>query len=221
MKIFTSALLPKTKKTIGLFQQKKPLFLKQFYLSGGTALALQLGHRQSEDLDFFSSSKFSPSILQQQLSKLGKIEDMIKEKDTLNLFFNGVQIQFLLYPYPLLKIPHSWKGIKISSLIDIACTKIDTISSRGSKKDFFDLYFLLEKFSLSQILKNFQKKYKGIDYNLVHILKSLVYFVDAESQPLPRLFQEVSWREVKKKIQQEVSLLSQTQITQKRQNQLH
>jgi hypothetical protein len=83
---------------------------------------------------------------------------------------------------------------------DIAAMKIDAVSSRGSKKDFIDIYFLLEKYSLSDLLEIFEKKYAAIKFNRVHILKSLSYFEDAESEPMPIMLKPISWEDVKKKI---------------------
>ena len=90
---------------------------------------------------------------------------------------------------------------------DIAAMKIDAISSRGSKKDFFDIYFLLKKYSLQELIDFFEKKYSGIQYNKLHILKSLVFFEDAETEPVPVMLQDANWEEVKKGISIELEKL--------------
>lgn len=189
-------------KTAELAQhfQEQPHFLSQFYLSGGTALALQIGHRESEDLDFFSSISFKPEVLQNQLQQFGTMEETELAAGTLNTFISGVKLQFLEYPYSLIEPCVMWEQIQVSSILDIACTKLHTISSRGSKKDFIDLYFLLKIYSLDELFSALEKKYTNISYNKLHILKSLVYFVDAEQQPMPRMHIKVSWDEVKDKI---------------------
>lgn len=173
-------------------------FIKKFYLSGGTALSLQLGHRESEDLDFFSQDGFEPSQLQQDLEKIGELEQVAQDKGTLNCFLMGTQLQFLHYPYKLLEDKIEWKGIYLSSVLDIACTKLLTISSRGSKKDFIDVYFLLQQYELKFLFEKVKEKYSDTNYNLQHILKSLVYFKDARSEPMPRMHKDVSWEEVEK-----------------------
>lgn len=175
-----------------------------FYLSGGTGLALQLKHRESEDMDFFSKNDFSPELLQSDVVKLGKLTNVTLAKGTLNCSLKGVKLQFLHYPYSLLEKPILYHNISISSLIDIACTKLITISSRGSKKDFIDLYFLLNHYSLSDLFHSLEKKYKAIDYNHIHILKSLEYFDEAEQQPMPRMVIPLQWTEVKKRMLAEV-----------------
>ncbi|MBU4124638.1 MAG: nucleotidyl transferase AbiEii/AbiGii toxin family protein, partial [Nanoarchaeota archaeon] len=88
----------------------------------------------------------------------------------------------------------------IADFRDIACMKLDTVSSRGSRKDFIDLYFLLKEMSLDDFLKLFDKKYKEINYNKTHLLKSLVYFKEAEESPIPKMIKKVSWKEMKEEI---------------------
>jgi predicted nucleotidyltransferase component of viral defense system len=198
--LFLETLPPKTAQLANSFQQSKPFFLNDFYLSGGTALSLQLGHRESEDLDFFAQEPFNPEQLQSYLLDYGKLDQTELLPGTLDTFLNGVKLQFLEYPYSLLKPTVYWQNIRISSVIDIACTKLQTISSRGSKKDFIDLYFILDRYPLIDLFTASEKKYQNISYNEVHIMKSLVYFSDADDQPMPRMHQEVSWDKVKRKI---------------------
>lgn len=88
--------------------------------------------------------------------------------------------------------------------IDIACDKLRTIGMRGSKKDFIDLYFILKQYSLEELFKQLDKKYRRSNYNLPHILKSLVYFVNADGQPMPRMHQEVGWEEIKQEVVKKV-----------------
>jgi hypothetical protein len=171
--------------------------LKDFYLTGGTALTIALGHRESEDLDFFTKTQFQPETLQQQLLKYGTLENVEISEGTLNLFLNKVKLQFLYYPYNLLETPIEWNGIYLSSVIDIACTKLITISMRGSKKDFIDMYVLLQKLSINDLFIKLDEKYQKIKYNKPHILKSLVYFDDADAQPMPRMHIPLEWEAVK------------------------
>jgi len=196
-KFFIDSLPPFTVKLLALFQKDKSSFLPDFYLTGGTALSLLLGHRESEDLDWFSPKNFDPVKLQSQLLKLGNLSRVELEENTLNAYLDGVKVQFLGYPYQLLEPVTIWQKIKISSLTDIACTKLQTIGMRGSKKDFIDLYFLLKQFKLEELFGKLKQKYSGADYSQPHILKSLVYFANADDQPLPRMHKEVSWEEIK------------------------
>ena len=191
--------LPKdTKKLFAKLKLIKQI--DKFYLSGGTGLALQLGHRESEDLDFFSRKLFDPEKLVISLKQLGKLQGVEIGTGTLNLFVSGVQLQWLHYPYDLIEPVVSYNGIKLASSLDIACNKLITVGSRGSKKDFVDVYFLLKQFSLEQMFKAMKKKYVGLDYSQPHILKALVWFDEAESQPMPRMHQKADWEMVKQRM---------------------
>jgi hypothetical protein len=95
-------------------------------------------------------------------------------------------------------------------VIDIACTKLQTVGMRGSKKDFVDIYFLLEMFSLTDLFKALGKKYAEVDYDTTHILKSLIYFKDAEEQPMPRMHKEADWELIKTRLITEVKNFSLT-----------
>ena len=171
--------------------------IQSFYLSGGTALSLQLGHRESEDLDFFTKTAFQPQILQQRLLQYGELQEVMIDDGTLNVFMNKVKLQLLYYPYDLLESLIPYNGIYLSSVIDIACTKLITISARGSKKDYIDLYMILQNMSLQELFAKLEKKYKNVEYNIPHILKSLVYFNDADEQPMPRMHIDLTWEYVK------------------------
>ena len=168
-----------------------------FYLAGGTVLALLLGHRISVDLDFFSKDTFSVSSLVEQLSALGdlKIED--QSDNTLNGSLDGVKISFFHYPYPLLFPTEEYNGVSLADERDIGAMKIQAISDRGSKKDFVDFFVLLKKYSLQELLYFFYKKYEKFNYNRLHILKSLSYFYDADTNPEPVYIHPISWAEVK------------------------
>lgn len=200
--MFINSLPQITKKLF--IQLSKEDFLNNFYLSGGTALSLQLNHRQSDDLDFFSQEEFNYQQLLDLLTKFGKSENVFIDKGTLNLYLDKIKLQFLHYPYKLLDPFLYYEKIKISSILDIACTKLITISDRESKKDFIDLYFLLKQFSLAQILNSLSKKYSKTNYNQIHILKSLSYFDQADAEPSPRMIEAISWSQIKGTIKQKV-----------------
>jgi len=178
---------------------KQP-FANNFYLVGGTALALHLGHRESIDLDFFSAQDFSLEKMKQEVSAIGQYRLTNEEDGTLDGMLDDVKLTFIRYTYPLLFPLVDWNGVKLADERDIACMKIDAISSRGSKKDFIDMYFLLEKYSLSELLSFFEQKYSHIEYNKLHLLKSLAYFDDAEEDAMPKMYKDVSWDTVKEKI---------------------
>lgn len=173
-------------------------WISDFYLAGGTALALNLGHRVSVDLDFFSERDFNEDDLISKLSSVGDLEVLQKAPQSVTGALDGVKFSFLGYKYPLLKTGSIFNGIGIASIEDIACMKLDALSSRGTKRDFVDIYFIAKIIQLEEIFRLFEKKYASIKYNIMHIKKSLVYFNDAEGDPMPIMIASVTWNEVKK-----------------------
>lgn len=203
--MYRETLSPETRSV--LEKISKQSFIQDFYLVGGTALALHFGHRESIDLDFFSAQDFSLEKLKKELSVIGRYSLTNEEDGTLDGMLDDVKLTFIRYEYPILFPLIDWDGVKLADERDIACMKIDAISSRGSKKDFVDLYFLLEKYSLSELFSFFEKKYSHIEYNKSHLLKSLVYFDDAEEDMSPKMLKDVSWETVKTKIREETRKL--------------
>lgn len=199
--------LPKNQRqALALLGEKK--ILKNAYLAGGSALALQLNHRQSIDFDFFTAEDFLPSKFVSQLSAVGKFIQERAEKGTILGEFQGVRFSLFHYPYPLLKKSLTFSGIKIACLEDIAPMKLTAVCDRGSKRDFIDVYFLIKRLTLQQILELYEQKYKKLEVNLVSILKSLVYFIDAEEQEMPKMIKKVRWEEVKCFLKDEVKKLA-------------
>lgn len=184
--------------------------IEQFYLAGGTACALHLGHRFSHDLDFFSEKTFNHLSMVDDLSKLGNYQSSILEEETILGLLDGVKISFFRYRYSLISKTSPYNGIAVADLRDIAAMKIEAISSRGKKRDFIDLYYILMKggYRLEATVKLFQKKYHGLDHNLVHIYKSLLYFKDADEDELPQMIIQTDWSEVKRYFRQEVPRVS-------------
>jgi predicted nucleotidyltransferase component of viral defense system len=135
-----ATLYPKTKQILDQISSEP--FLNHFYLAGGTALALQLGHRKSSDLDWFSPQFPKIQLLLQNLNKY-KVTVTQTAPGTLDTLIDGVKVSFLEYTYPMIEKLVPFNGIQMASVSDIACMKITAISSRGSKKDFVDLYEIL------------------------------------------------------------------------------
>ena len=172
--------------------------LKDAYLAGGTACALQLGHRISLDLDFFTNQEFSTEMVLKQLEELPGFKLSETEKWTILGSFPKVKFSYFYYRYPLVNKTALFSKIRVASLEDIAAMKIAAICDRGTKRDFIDLYFLVQQgLSLNKILKLYDKKYGKLSNNIYHILRSLNYFVDADPQHSPKMFKKVSWEEVK------------------------
>jgi hypothetical protein len=192
---------------------KRRGFMRDFYLAGGTGLALQLEHRVSGDLDFFSYKKFNGNSIINTFSLRPDKTFILEEKseDTVIGILDKVKLSFFHYPYPLLAPLKKISGLNCAGIADIACMKLDAISSRGTKRDFIDVYFIAKDLiSLEEIFSLFNRKYKTINYNAVHIAKSLVYFKEADADPLPKMIKAVDWKEVKDFFRQEIKKIVKT-----------
>lgn len=211
MAIYPEIIPAKTKKTFDLLIGSGKIY--DFYLAGGTGLALQIGHRLSVDLDFFSIKDFDVEAMIQRFSlfnahRVAEFHLESKSEQTINAIIDGVKTSFLGYHYPLLKSCQQLLGVLVADVIDIACMKIDTIAKRGARRDFIDLFFILQEvISLPDLMRQFSEKYATVNYNMVHIKKSLVYFKDAERDPMPNMLKQVNWSELKKFLQAKVSKL--------------
>lgn len=172
--------------------------IKNFYLAGGTALALQIGHRYSVDLDFFIAQKFSTAkLLKKLLAHPNCVKQSLSE-GTLYIALNNVSCSFIVYLYPLIDqtVPSPW-GIQLASIVDIGAMKINAIGGRGYRRDFVDLYFLAQIRPLPVIWEDFKKRYANTGLSTFHVLKSLTYFVDAEKDPLPNMIKRVDWKKIR------------------------
>ena len=167
-------------------------------LVGGTALALQLGHRKSIDLDFFGQIHDNSQELREALQTLGMLTVLSDSKNIHIYVLNGVKIDIVNYTYPWIDDVVCKDGIRLASPKDIAAMKITAIEGRGTKKDFVDIYFLLKTYSLNNILDFYAQKYS--DSSSFMAMKSLAYFEDAEEDPMPYMFVDVSWDEIKRSI---------------------
>ncbi len=173
------------KKRIEILPLFEPL-KDSWYLAGGTGLALQIGHRDSLDFDFFTPEHFDTFKLYTEMLEIFKGRKIVKtleEKDSLNFIIDDeIKISFLRYPYPLLSDSVDEPYLKIASVEDIGCMKLSAIIGRSVEKDYVDLYFILHQISLKDLLDKTEQKMPDLDRNL--ILKSLVYFDDIESEEI-------------------------------------
>jgi len=127
-----------------------------------------------------------------------------KAPHTLHAVTQGTKVSFLGYPYPDL-LPHAqFKGIPVADPRDVACMKVSAIASRGTKRDFIDLYVASQHFGLVEILDWFGRKYVATRYSRLHILKSLTFFGDAEKDPLPHMLMPLAWEHVTRFFREEV-----------------
>ncbi|MFH1777135.1 MAG: nucleotidyl transferase AbiEii/AbiGii toxin family protein [Candidatus Omnitrophota bacterium] len=204
--MFEEILSGNTKTILAVLEKSE--IIQQAYLAGGTALALQLGHRISYDLDFFTSKEFDENKL---LPEIKKISDFQLENiawRTILGKFAGVRFSMFYYEYPLLYPTKRFGMINITDIRDIAAMKIAAIASRGTKRDFVDFYFICKEYlSLKEAIQLYDKKYKNLAATQVHIMKSLIYFDDAESDEMPTMLKKVLWEDIKKHFEDVVKKL--------------
>lgn len=165
-----------------------------FYLAGGTALALQLGHRISADFDLFTNTEIAKDLLPkvQNLFKGFKIVASVNNSEELTVFAKSTKLTFLKYPFPLIFDLIEYRGIKLLSVKEIAATKAYTIGRRGAFKDYVDLYFIISKnySDLNEIIKAADKKY-GEEFNSRLFLEQLIYLEDIRDEEIIFLREKV------------------------------
>jgi Nucleotidyl transferase AbiEii toxin, Type IV TA system len=179
--------------------------LSGFNLAGGTSLALQIGHRLSYDLDFFGNRPFEVQEILDLLLPVGQVNILSQSRNILILNVEGVKVDFVNYRYPLLNDVIQVEGLRLLDLPDIAAMKLAAIAGRGRKRDFVDIYFLLKKYSLSQLLDFYNAKYA--DGSIFMVSRSLTYFEDANQDEEVILFKKLEWQKVKDTILKEVQKL--------------
>lgn len=183
-------------------------WIEAFYLAGGSAAALHLGHRVSVDLDFFSEQAYEVEPLVQRLRALGRLTIQQQSPGTMVGRLDGVRISFFTYPYPLLEKPIIVDGVRVASLSDIALMKIVAIGQRGRMRDFVDLVFICRAgWSLEELLRRIPQKYTTVSYPSYHLLRALTYFDDAEGDEPPKMLMDFDWAEVRRFFEGEVRRL--------------
>jgi hypothetical protein len=183
--------------------------LKQhgFYLAGGTALALHLGHRTSVDFDFYSLKSFTPEPFLSEITRnVRKATQIQVQENTLILECDRVQTSLFHYPCELLRPLVEANGVLLASAEDIAAMKLVAIIQRGRRRDFIDIYYLLPRMGLKTMLELARRKYP--DFNVYLSLQALTYFGDAEPEEVARAIRtHVAWKVVQETILREVEQL--------------
>jgi predicted nucleotidyltransferase component of viral defense system len=174
--------------------------LRSFALVGGTNLSLRFGHRRSIDLDLFTNAPFNPEGVYNHL--VGKYQNIVlasQSESMLFMYINDVKTDLVLLPYPYLEPVEELEGIRLASVPDIVAMKLSAIARRGVKKDFWDIAELLDVYSIGEMVDFYKAKYSSHD--IFHLLRSLVYFEDAEAQVDPDPLKKITWKQVKKKVE--------------------
>lgn len=174
-----------------------PEIYKTFYLSGETALVLQLGHRRGHDLQFVARDLFSGEIVSEILREKGA-KILMEEEWSVHSVMDGVHISFIYDPTPLIKKVKTIGMIRIASLEDLACATLVSISKRAHKKEFYDFYEISRSIAPAQLCDLLLRKYDEKRLNLYFLLKSLYYFEDAEKEEDTQLITATAFKKVKK-----------------------
>jgi hypothetical protein len=188
-------------ETFSLTQKLQSLpELNRFHLVGGTALALQLGHRNSLDIDLFSQSDFDYGTITDLLRATFSFDENYVRKNTIIGFIDKIKVDFITHRHPYVNPPITEEGITYLSKEDIAAMKLNAIVNSGQRlKDFIDIYFLLEYFSINDMLGFFEIKYPGT--NSLVALKAVSYFEDIdETVDPPKLVKPLPLKKIKQRI---------------------
>jgi len=205
--LFSETISPDTFRLIEKIKNRP--WLSPYYLAGGTALALHLGHRTSIDLDFFTESKVEEITIVDHLRAVGNLRLDQMGEGTIVGNLDSVRISFFAYPFRLLDPLTEWNVLNVASIRDISLMKMVAIFQRGSIKDFIDMFFIVREFKpIDVLIQELSIKYVGVQFNTNHILRSLCYFEDAEKEPMPSMLAACDWKEVKEYFINEVKRLS-------------
>ncbi len=204
--------LPRNSQKVFKILSQMPIW-DDFYIGGGTGLILRFGHRISADFDLFSPTNrlSSPErrIIHQLLKKAGKTIVESTREGSFRVTFEGVTLGFFHYDYPLMTSLEKFGKVRIASLEDIALMKIAAIIGRGSKKDFIDVYYILKNgIKLPKLLKLSRKKFSHVRDVSIQALQALVYFDDADDEPMPNMSSPIKWETVKSFFMKEITQFS-------------
>jgi hypothetical protein len=185
----------------------KPAAERGFYLAEGSALCLRLAHRRSIDLDLFHTGQFDAEQLLRDLRDAGvPVHNAATQRSTLRFVLEGVETSLMYFDYPPLEGTDQSLGVPVASVADIAAMKIEAIASRGARKDFVDLYFICQEpgFGLPAALKAFEARFASAHPDVLHRVKALTYFDDAEREPELPMLKPVEWADVRAYFEHEV-----------------
>ncbi|HEX5151462.1 MAG TPA: nucleotidyl transferase AbiEii/AbiGii toxin family protein [Parafilimonas sp.] len=178
--------------------------LNSFGLGGGTNLALRMGHRLSVDLDLFTNTPFNTgSIFHVIAKRFSSSELLFEQNQTMMFSIDDIKVDFILYPFPWLKPFDTIEGIRLLSIEDIIPMKLQAISNRNAKKDYWDIVALFKTYPLDEMLKVFSSKFPQVDIG--YIIHSLTDFEIADSEPDPDTSYGITWNSIKTSLSEAVS----------------
>lgn len=200
------ALTPETRQA---FEISAALpFIQRYYLAGGTGLALHLGHRFSVDLDFFASAPDAVGADERAALRVAFEDPTLAISFDKDMIFvanwRGVGVSFFcLALYPLVQEPLLLEGVPVAASEEIGAMKLAAIMARGTRKDYIDLYFILQQTPLERLFEVAAVKYARVRTFAVSAVRALTYFADAETTPMPQMIQRTAWPAVKRFLEQQ------------------
>jgi len=168
------------------------------YLAGGTAIALWLGHRQSVDLDWFTPARFNEQAWLQKWEELFNFTLTTRDWQTLEGQAEGVKLAIYYYKYPIIGKLGEYNQAKVAGLEDLSAMKLDAVTSRGTKRDFIDLYFLARKYGLNHLFQYYDLKYGAWEERQLLVKKALIYFEEADEDEMPQMLVPIHWDQIKR-----------------------
>ena len=201
--LYTETIEPSTLELLKSLQQKE--YFQNFYLVGGSALALYYGHRRSDDIDLFSKDNFDAKQLLEQIHQDFPYQLSYTAESTLKGTISGVKVDVIAHRYPFLRDPITVDSISLLSEEDIIAMKLNAVSISGQRsKNFIDIYYGLKTYTISDMIDFYKTKYNQQDAS--HVLKSLIYFDDVDLADWPVLVKDpdLKWETVMNKIEKEV-----------------
>ena len=196
------AVTPELSGLLGRLMQEPAL--ASFNLAGGTALGLLLGHRRSIDIDLFTDQAFEATAISETLCRTYALSETITQVNSLSGIIEGIKVDILAHRYAIIDQVINVDGIRIFGLKDLGAMKLNAITNRGSKKDFWDCATLLQGHSMKEMLDWYSQKYPQA--SLWQVQKSMCYFDDAENEPDPVSLNNLTWQQVKTIISQNAQL---------------
>ncbi len=189
---------PHALELLTALEKRRSAALRGWVLAGGAALALRLGHRAAGAFDFFRTNAVDMAALLMALGRAGACEVLNHDARTLNVLVGGTKLAFFRVSFGVVHPPTPYRFFAVADLMDLALMKLVAIADRGSRKDFVDLWCILQEgLSLRECIDLLPRKYGAGHVNTYHVLKSLAYFDDAEKEPMPELLRALDWEKCK------------------------
>lgn len=171
--------------------------LSAFRMAGGTALALQIGHRKSIDIDFFSNAKVTKRNIVEELKNIFPSSEFFITQDSIRATLNGVRVEIYDdWHTPFLDSPVMQDGIRIASLNDLAAFKLDALIERREKKDYIDLHFLFRQLGAQNILREFKRYNPHVSVRSILFALGEVNAARENKSVMPEMLVDVDWKDI-------------------------